>query len=156
MLRFSSIPSVITLSALIFALGCDSGRCSINSQCGTESLCRAGVCLPRCVTYKTCQEGEACVNGACDIPSADFCSDIVPSMMSEEGATQFPVCPPTLIGGGTEAMSVGGASAGGQAMDANGQTMNASGDMSMVEQNPANSGGAQVQLQGGIEGGATP
>jgi hypothetical protein len=94
-------------SALLFQ-GCELEEgCTVNSQCGQDYLCRDNECIPRCVTYLTCAEGEACVDGACQIPPADYCDYIAPAH-APDGGVYLP-CPVT---GGAE-LSVGGAQATG-------------------------------------------
>ena len=96
---FSCIALLASLSFAMFA--CDNPECSVNSQCGNTDLCRSNKCVPKCVTYKTCAEGEACVEGACEIPTADFCSDIAPTLAPEMGV--YEPCPPQSATAGMEA-----------------------------------------------------
>ena len=86
-----SLPLALSLGALA---GCtmDEG-CSVNSQCGRDYLCRDNECRPRCDTYLTCAEGEACVDGACVVPAADYCSLIAPTLAPDSGV--YLPCPPT-------------------------------------------------------------
>jgi hypothetical protein len=71
-------------------------ECTINSECGTEHLCRSAVCKPKCITYLTCEDGEACVDGACEIPSADYCSHVVPNQ-SQPDMEPYEPCPPGML-----------------------------------------------------------
>ena len=110
--------TVFLLTLPFIALnGCkDEERCSMNTQCGNEHLCRDGDCLPKCQTYLTCAEGEACVEGACQIPAADFCSHIAPLHVPEVGPYE-PCAPTTMSDAGVGGAMSGGMSAmGGQPM----------------------------------------
>ena len=51
-----------------------------------------GQCLKTCRSVYTCayEEGEACVNGACEVPPADYCEFFVPSGQSD--GRQPPMC----------------------------------------------------------------
>ena len=79
-------------------------ECTINSECGTEHLCREGICKPKCLTYLTCEEGEACVDGACEIPTADYCSHVVPNQTPPD-MEPFAPCPPSMLNPMTGGMS---------------------------------------------------
>ena len=53
--------SLVLCSAPLWSTGCEkSPGCTVNSDCGTDALCRDTVCRPKCQTYITCAEGEAC------------------------------------------------------------------------------------------------
>ena len=97
----SSSRTLITISMLTTPLvACEKPtHCTINSECGSDFLCREGVCKPKCLTYLTCNydEGEACVDGACEIPTADYCSHVVPTQTPPD-MTPYAPCPPGLLG----------------------------------------------------------
>ena len=84
---------VLLIGFFFVAPACDNPECSVNSQCGSTHLCRSNECVPKCQTYKTCAEGEACIDGACETPPADYCSDIAPSLAPEMGV--YAPCPPS-------------------------------------------------------------
>ena len=108
------IPTLVISIALSGLFGCEKPeRCTVNSECGTEHLCRAGACKPKCVTYHTCEEGEACVDGACEVPTADYCSHVVPSRTPPEMGPYEP-CPPGEVSVPTEGQ--GGAEMTGESM----------------------------------------
>lgn len=98
------VQSLLKLSAPLLVMGlsgafvgCDKPeRCTVNSECGNQHLCREGVCKPKCETYLTCDEGEACVDGACEVPSADYCSHVVPAQTPPEMGAYEP-CPPSEV-----------------------------------------------------------
>ena len=114
----SSSRTLITISMLTTPLvACEKPtHCTINSECGSDFLCREGICKPKCLTYLTCNytEGEACVDGACDIPTADYCSHVVPTQTPPD-MTPYAPCPPSLLG--DEGVAGEGAAAGTEATD---------------------------------------
>ena len=94
-----SMSTLFLITTLSF--GCEEAdRCTVNVECGTDHLCRAGECKPKCNTYLTCEEGEACIDGACEVPTADYCSHIVPAMTPPEMGPYAP-CPPSEMAGET-------------------------------------------------------
>ena len=99
----SSSRTLITISMLTTPLvACEKPtHCTINSECGSDFLCREGICKPKCLTYLTCnyEEGEACVDGACEIPTADYCSHVVPTQTPPD-MTPYAPCPPSQLGDG--------------------------------------------------------
>ncbi len=58
--------------------GC-STPCVLNTQCSSDELCRVGVCLKACTAYYDCADGQACYEGACEVPPEGFCASQVPS-----------------------------------------------------------------------------
>ena len=71
---------------------CTKDVCIVNSQCGQGKTCRLGRCLQVCRSVYTCnyEEGEACVNGACEIPPGDYCAFFLPT--AEQDGRQPPMC----------------------------------------------------------------
>lgn len=116
-------------------VGCEKPeRCTVNVECGNQHLCRSGACKPKCDTYLACDTGEACVDGACEVPSPDYCSQIVPTLTPPEMGP-FAPCPPSETGAG--------------------EAMVGAGEMMMSPANPA-SAGAMMSTAGatGESGGA--
>ena len=109
-IKTSLFALVIASPCALLYNGCELQEgCNVNSQCGQDFLCRDNECLPRCVTYLTCAEGEACVDGACQVPSADYCDYIAPANAPDGGLYL-----PCEVVGGVMMMSGGtGAPAGG-------------------------------------------
>ena len=115
--------STLLMVSFTFLWGCEKPeRCTVNVECGTDHLCRDGACKPKCLTYRTCEEGEACVDGACEVPTADYCSHVVPAQTPPEMGPYEP-CPPgemsvpvdeltggAVMAGESEMMSMGGES----------------------------------------------
>jgi uncharacterized protein YkwD len=64
--------------------GLGDARCALSddpaarSACGGADLAAMGLCLPRC-TPGSCQDGQACVGGACvlaSLPEVPYCADV--------------------------------------------------------------------------------
>lgn len=111
--KTSLIALAIAAPGVFLYQGCELEKgCTVNSQCGQDYLCRDNECIPRCTTYLTCAEGEACVYGACQIPPADYCDYIAPANAPDSGV--YLPCP---VEGGVDVQtggaSMGGASTGG-------------------------------------------
>ena len=116
--------AIASPSALLIN-GCELEEgCNVNSQCGQDYLCRDNECLPRCVTYLTCSEGEACVDGACQTPTADYCDYIAPANAPDGGVyLPCPVEGGATVGGAVVAAgaeATGGVSGGSNAGSAGG------------------------------------
>ena len=112
---------VFTPLLLLLTLGgCDEeSSCSVHSQCGLGFLCRSSECVPKCDTYLTCGDGEVCVmdengEGACEVPTADYCSVIAPMSVPEMGV--YMPCPPEADAGMGGAMEMNNTTAGGSTM----------------------------------------
>ena len=98
-------------ASLFVACELDKDACALNTDCGRDFLCRDNACRPRCNTYLTCEEGEACVDGACAVPAADYCEHVAPYSAPDSGL--YLPCP--VVGGAEGATGgavMGGAEAG--------------------------------------------
>ena len=84
--------SILILALAGFMSACTKDVCIVNSQCGQGKTCRLGRCLQVCRSVYTCnyEEGEACVNGACEVPPGDYCAFFLPT--AEQDGRQPPMC----------------------------------------------------------------
>ena len=154
----------------LILIGCDEdspSACSIHSQCGIGFLCRSSECVPKCNTYLTCEEGEACVmddegRGACEVPPADYCSVIAPqNAPADMGDGVYMPCRPESdagVGGmmetNTGGASTGGASTGGVST---GGANTGGASTGGASTGGASTGGASTggEMNGGSSGGVT-
>ena len=93
--KYISGEGVLSILILVFAglmPACTKDVCIVNSQCGQGKTCRLGRCLQVCRSVYTCnfEEGEACVNGACEVPPGDYCAFFLPT--AEQDGRQPPMC----------------------------------------------------------------
>ncbi|MEE2644422.1 MAG: cellulase family glycosylhydrolase [Myxococcota bacterium] len=58
---------------LLFSLFACDDTCVLNSQCAPSESCSAGRCKQRCEGWVDCAEGEACIDGVCDLPPPGYC-----------------------------------------------------------------------------------
>ena len=96
------------LSILFFlwiSVGCES-PCVLNSQCGTQELCREGSCLKKCVTYHVCGDNQACYQGVCQTPPPNFCNDLFNGRLGDAGPGSALFCEPPDRGMLTEDQDV--------------------------------------------------
>ena len=141
--------SLLVVSVALAGLfGCEKPeRCTVNSECGIDHLCRDGACKPKCLTYRTCEEGEACVDGACEIPTADYCSHVIPAQTPPEMGPYEP-CPPSEMSVSVEGMA-------GAMMASDPSMMNMTAGESVADQDAGSAAGTLDVVAGETAAGET-
>jgi len=109
------IRGALACVALTLSLvGCEQ-PCVLNTDCASDELCREGSCLKSCESYYSCSEGQACYQGACQIPPAGYCERrALLEAMSEVPVR--PLCEPIVVDMG-DMGDMGGLSAGAEPLD---------------------------------------